>query len=220
MKLTANADRRTRSRGCTTATVGTLESLDPAAARRGGGRFPGEGHRVPRRDGGPRPLRQPCPVCGAPVQRIVYARNETNYCAAVPDRRPAARRSRALAAAEGGLAEDARGDGTAARTERAVAARASASAGATISRMQKKRRQAIGLVASAIAGTIISLTTALGLVPRVRSVDVIAVFGGAFGAGAALASAVFQFRALSRAAASPSAVESSRKPDTQPSRRG
>ena len=25
--------------------------------------------------------RQPCPACGAPVQRIVYARNETNYCA-------------------------------------------------------------------------------------------------------------------------------------------
>jgi formamidopyrimidine-DNA glycosylase len=25
--------------------------------------------------------RQPCPVCGAPVQRIVYARNEANYCA-------------------------------------------------------------------------------------------------------------------------------------------
>lgn len=24
---------------------------------------------------------QPCPVCGAPVQRIVYARNESNYCA-------------------------------------------------------------------------------------------------------------------------------------------
>ena len=23
---------------------------------------------------------QPCPVCGAPVQRIVYATNETNYC--------------------------------------------------------------------------------------------------------------------------------------------
>jgi formamidopyrimidine-DNA glycosylase len=23
---------------------------------------------------------QPCPVCGAPVQRIVYARNEANYC--------------------------------------------------------------------------------------------------------------------------------------------
>jgi formamidopyrimidine-DNA glycosylase len=25
--------------------------------------------------------RQPCPTCGAPVQRIVYARNEANYCA-------------------------------------------------------------------------------------------------------------------------------------------
>jgi formamidopyrimidine-DNA glycosylase len=26
--------------------------------------------------------RKPCPVCGAPVQRIVYAENECNYCAA------------------------------------------------------------------------------------------------------------------------------------------
>jgi formamidopyrimidine-DNA glycosylase len=26
-------------------------------------------------------FRQPCPVCGAPVQRILYAENETNYCA-------------------------------------------------------------------------------------------------------------------------------------------
>src|SRR5205823_12622201 len=24
--------------------------------------------------------RQPCPVCGTPVQRIRYAENETNYC--------------------------------------------------------------------------------------------------------------------------------------------
>ena len=23
---------------------------------------------------------EPCPVCGSPVQRIVYASNETNYC--------------------------------------------------------------------------------------------------------------------------------------------
>ena len=23
---------------------------------------------------------KPCPVCGAPVQRIVYAENESNYC--------------------------------------------------------------------------------------------------------------------------------------------
>ena len=27
-------------------------------------------------------FRQPCPTCGAPVQRIVYAENECNYCAA------------------------------------------------------------------------------------------------------------------------------------------
>ncbi len=26
-------------------------------------------------------FRQPCPVCHAPVQRIVYAENEVNYCA-------------------------------------------------------------------------------------------------------------------------------------------
>jgi len=26
-------------------------------------------------------FRQPCPACGAPVQRIAYAENETNYCA-------------------------------------------------------------------------------------------------------------------------------------------
>lgn len=26
-------------------------------------------------------FKEPCPVCGAPVQRIVYAENETNYCA-------------------------------------------------------------------------------------------------------------------------------------------
>ena len=25
--------------------------------------------------------REPCPTCGAPVQRIRYAENETNYCA-------------------------------------------------------------------------------------------------------------------------------------------
>jgi formamidopyrimidine-DNA glycosylase len=24
---------------------------------------------------------QPCPVCGSPVQRVVYAANEANYCA-------------------------------------------------------------------------------------------------------------------------------------------
>ena len=32
---------------------------------------------------------KPCPVCGAPVQRIRYAENETNYCPGLPDRRRA-----------------------------------------------------------------------------------------------------------------------------------
>ena len=57
--------------------------------------------------------RQPCPVCGKPVQRIRYAENETNYCAALPDRRQAARRSRAVAAAARRLAAVARRDGRA-----------------------------------------------------------------------------------------------------------
>jgi formamidopyrimidine-DNA glycosylase len=26
-------------------------------------------------------FREPCPVCGSPIQRIVYAANEANYCA-------------------------------------------------------------------------------------------------------------------------------------------
>ena len=25
--------------------------------------------------------KEPCPVCGSPIQRIVHADNETNYCA-------------------------------------------------------------------------------------------------------------------------------------------
>ena len=49
-------------------------------------------------------FKQPCPVCGTPVQRIVYAENECNYCATLPDRRPAARRPLAVAAAQGRLA--------------------------------------------------------------------------------------------------------------------
>jgi formamidopyrimidine-DNA glycosylase len=49
--------------------------------REAGGRFPEkvtafrEGMAVHGR------FKQPCPVCGTPVQRIVYADNECNYCA-------------------------------------------------------------------------------------------------------------------------------------------
>ena len=47
---------------------------------------------------------QPCPVCGAPVQRIVYAENESQLLRALPDRRHGARRPRAVAAAAQKLA--------------------------------------------------------------------------------------------------------------------
>ena len=64
------------------ATRATLARVDRAAARaRPATAFPEKvtafraGMAVHGRYG------KPCPVCGAPVQRIVYAENETNYCA-------------------------------------------------------------------------------------------------------------------------------------------
>ena len=49
-------------------------------------------------------FRQPCPVCGTPVQRIVYADERVQLLRALPDRRPPARRPVAVAAAQGRLA--------------------------------------------------------------------------------------------------------------------
>jgi formamidopyrimidine-DNA glycosylase len=63
------------------ATVGTLDQWIRRLREEAAGAFPEkvsafrEGMAVHGR------YRQPCPVCGAPVQRIVYARNEANYCA-------------------------------------------------------------------------------------------------------------------------------------------
>lgn len=47
------------------------------------GRFPGPGQITAFRPGFAvhGKFGRPCPVCGSPVQRIVYAENETNYCA-------------------------------------------------------------------------------------------------------------------------------------------
>lgn len=47
------------------------------------GRFPGRGEVTAFRPdfAAHGKYRQPCPVCGRPVQRISYAENETNYCA-------------------------------------------------------------------------------------------------------------------------------------------
>ena len=63
------------------ATQGTLRGWIERLRREAGNRFPErvtafrDGMAVHGR------YRQPCPDCGAPVQRIVYAENETNYCA-------------------------------------------------------------------------------------------------------------------------------------------
>ena len=48
----------------------------------GGGRFPGPGQITAFRPDFAAHGRynKPCPVCGARIQRIIYAENETNYC--------------------------------------------------------------------------------------------------------------------------------------------
>jgi hypothetical protein len=50
------------------------------------------------------------------------------------------------------------------------------------------------LVIAALAGVLTSLGTAVGLMPRVRVVDVVLVFFGAFGAGAALTGALVELK--------------------------
>ena len=45
------------------------------------GRVPRKGHGLPARMAVHGKFGKPCPVCGSPVQRIVHAENETNYCA-------------------------------------------------------------------------------------------------------------------------------------------
>jgi formamidopyrimidine-DNA glycosylase len=63
------------------ATLATLREWTARLRREAAGGFPQkvtafrEGMAVHGRFG------KPCPVCGAPVQRIVFAENETNYCA-------------------------------------------------------------------------------------------------------------------------------------------
>ena len=80
MKLTSSLDDTELAR-LHAATTETLEKWIARLRDESAGAFPEkvtafrEGMAVHGRH------RQPCPVCGAPVQRIVYARNEANYCA-------------------------------------------------------------------------------------------------------------------------------------------
>jgi formamidopyrimidine-DNA glycosylase len=80
VKLTGRLDDEESARlfdACRAVLVEWIERLRADA----GGRFPEkvtafrEGMAVHGR------YKQPCPTCGAPVQRIAYAENETNYCA-------------------------------------------------------------------------------------------------------------------------------------------
>ena len=66
-----------------TATRTTLVRWRDELLREFAARFPGPGEITAFRPGFAvhGRYRQPCPVCGKPVQRIRYAENETNYCA-------------------------------------------------------------------------------------------------------------------------------------------
>jgi hypothetical protein len=68
--------------------------------------------------------------------------------------------------------------------------------------MDKDRLRSVLLLLPAVLGIVIAVTTALALVPRVRAVEVIAVFGSAFGSGVALMASLVEFR-KSRAASRP-----------------
>ncbi|MCW5941640.1 MAG: hypothetical protein KIS66_05380 [Fimbriimonadaceae bacterium] len=65
------------------ATVVTLTDWTERLRQEFGGRFPGRGTITAFRPdfAAHGKYGQPCPTCGKPIQRIVYAENETNYCA-------------------------------------------------------------------------------------------------------------------------------------------
>jgi hypothetical protein len=60
--------------------------------------------------------------------------------------------------------------------------------------MTSEQRRSAGLLASSAIGVAISLASAFSLVPRVRPVEVLTIFGSAFGAGASLAGAIISRR--------------------------
>ena len=62
-------------------TIETLEHWIAAIRAEAGGRFPEKVTAFKKGMAVHGRYKKPCPRCGAPVQRIVYAANETNYCA-------------------------------------------------------------------------------------------------------------------------------------------
>lgn len=80
LKLTRSltAEEVERLHGATRATL--LASIDHLRRDAGGG-FPEKVTAFREEMAVHGKFKQPCPVCGAPIQRIVYATNECNYCA-------------------------------------------------------------------------------------------------------------------------------------------
>ena len=62
---------------CRTILTNWIEILRTKA----GGKFPGKVTAFHAEMAAHGKYKHPCPVCGAPIQRIVYADNESNYCA-------------------------------------------------------------------------------------------------------------------------------------------
>jgi len=96
-------------------------AVDRAAAGPGRGRIPGESHGVPHRHGGARSLRAAVPGMRSAGAAHPLRRQRDQLLRALPDRRPAAGRPRAVAPAEAGLAAQHRR----ARARRLTAAAAS-----------------------------------------------------------------------------------------------
>jgi formamidopyrimidine-DNA glycosylase len=64
-----------------TAAIGTLRDWTARLRREADGGFPEKVTAFHPQMAVHGRFGEPCPVCGAPVQRIVYAENEANYCA-------------------------------------------------------------------------------------------------------------------------------------------
>ena len=60
--------------------------------------------------------------------------------------------------------------------------------------MNKDRFRSVLLLLPAVLGIVMAITTALALVPRVRAVEVMTIFGSAFGSGAALTASLIEYR--------------------------
>ena len=104
LALTAKLGRRPKSRGCSPrrARCSPNGPSDCARRRRRVSREASRRFRPEMAVHGR--FGKPCPVCGAPVQRIVYAENECNYCARCQTGGVDPRRPRAVAAAAQELA--------------------------------------------------------------------------------------------------------------------